>query len=183
MSKEANKVGNPPTVLTPVEAAWFAGVLDASGTLTLRMHNCLKFPTVELSVRDTDNVFINRVRSLSGLGKAWPQKPTQGRLNVKTLWWWRSFGPDCYFLLKLVQPYLISNKLKATLLIRWIELTQEPLKSRPLKVRQELAETFNTLRRLNSRGAHCKWMMDESTGELIDVSEEVGNRHTRAGLL
>lgn len=90
-------------MLTPTEAAYFAGILDGEGSIAI-------YPRwVRVAIGNTDENLIEWLRGFCGGVSANPSHP-----NRKQCWRWQIGNRvDCRWLLVQVLPYLIIKRARA----------------------------------------------------------------------
>lgn len=117
-----------PRIMTPIEAAWLAGVIDGEGSIGLYDYG-REGRRVLIQVSNTNEAFVNKMRELIGCGskvlrtnqhlKKDMRFPHLGR---KPIFHYALKGSArCYVVLKQIIPYLIIKKQLAQTIVDEIE--------------------------------------------------------------
>lgn len=122
-------------MLTETEKAWLAGFIDADGCIRLKKgmknskkdQNCL---VPHVSIHNVCCITLNRCAEL--IGKVIPNYTTGRKVRVKkehsTMHVIEFLGMKrCEIILPLIEPYLITKKLEAILLLEFIKTRNEKL--------------------------------------------------------
>lgn len=109
-------------VLSAVEAAYVAGIIDGEGSIAFQIHPVQRrtgrprMPVLRLSVTNTDRVLIDWL--LSHLGGATWTDSKQYIANAKPRHVWQVSSAAAQAILETIWPYLIIKQERASLALR-----------------------------------------------------------------
>ncbi len=159
---EPEKTTAEVRVLTEVERAWLAGVIDSEGSVFISKVNPRKiryrrgfFYRPELSVANSDPRLLARVRELIGKGYYGRDKSNQNPI-WKDKWQYKGSGTVLRRVLPQILPYLTVKRAVAEAMLRYLEFVDKnPLdgpKRPPHGYDEELDGLYRAVKNLNMRG-------------------------------
>jgi hypothetical protein len=103
------------------DLAWCAGIIDGEGTITFKANNTERnlsiIPTIMFTMthRETVEHFKSIVRTGTVFSQGFPQSPNHKEKFV----WLSANTTTAIFVIKLIEPYLITKKKQAQLVLEY----------------------------------------------------------------
>ena len=139
------------TVLSPVNAAWLAAVIDCEGSIQIGKKSKVRnqrreyFFCARIEVTNNNPVILMKCKDVSGLGSVYERVERRIR-NAKPSFVWRVQRQSSVMaLLKEVSPYLIVKRNQAELMIAFIQLSRR-------RIPAERLQFYERMQTLNHRG-------------------------------
>lgn len=120
-----------PHVMTEIDAAWLAGVIDGEGCIAWPRRQNLG--SVRLSVYDTHRAFLDQVLSVSGTGKLRTVKRL--KQTHTQAYAWDCYGENARLILRQILPRLIVKKEAAEVALGAGEAIEPPMTQRTRSMR------------------------------------------------
>ena len=154
-------------LLTEVEKAYLAGIVDGEGTVTLTRHHKNRTPSPQVSVSNNDLELLEYIRDITNCGQIRAKKKSKPHHHQSWHWQVNSVS-DILRILEQLYPFLRVKKLQAGLILKhYKEVT--PRNGRYslelLERKRRLVETVQGLNRGKSKSSIIRqapsWMDED----------------------
>lgn len=139
-----------PTVATPIQLSWAAGVFEGEGTVTIGGGGKRKYTRIFVCVANTDFDLI------AELNQIWPMKKIVHRpaptVNAREYWIWRLDGLRSVQFMEDIRPYVVTARVKEKMDLAIRAQASKRQGSRDLEYYKQQKDFMIQMRKLNLRG-------------------------------